>query len=315
MKPITEIFDHIVNPLSIPDPVIFFIPVFIISFTVEGIFLVKAWKRKYDMKEAISSIGMGLGASALNIFLKTFYFSLFLIIYNSFHFFDSLAPQGDTFFDLDWHLSHWWVWVILFLADDFTFYWCHRFGHEVRFFWAGHVNHHSSQEYNLATALRQGWLEYMVKYFFWCWLPLLGFHPIMVYIMIQINLIYQFFLHTETVKKLGFLEYFMNTPSHHRVHHGSDLKYLDRNYAGTLIVWDKLFGTFQKEEFTPTYGLTANIHTHNIFKIAFHEIIALSTDMMKAPKWKDKLKYFFYAPGWTHNGEDKRAKVLQKKKN
>lgn len=302
-----------VSAFDLPDPTLFAIPVFIISIIIETIVLIKYFNEKYDYSEALASIGMGVGVVFVNLASKAFYLWLFLIIYQ-FRLIDTLGVDTFAdFFNYNWHKQHWWVWVIILFLDDFTFYWCHRLSHEVRVLWAGHVNHHSSQEYNLAIALRQGWWEDIYKYLFWCWLPFIGFHPAMIFFMIQFNLIYQFFVHTKLVKKLGFLEYFMNTPSHHRVHHGSDIAYLDKNYGGIFIIWDKIFNTFIEETITPTYGLTNNINTKNPLKIATHEIISLGKDVIKAPTLNNKLKYLLLGPGWSHDGEDKRAKIIQNK--
>lgn len=304
---------NFINPFSVPDPTVYVIPVFILMVAIEIWIITKQRNEEYNGSEAFASINMGIGVVFVNIVSKAFYITLFFFLYK-YRVFDSLGPDTfEGFFNLAWHKEHWYAWALLFLADDLTFYWCHRFMHEVRVLWAGHVNHHSSQEYNFATALRQGWWEDIFKYVFWIWLPLVGFHPIMIFFMMQFSLIYQFFIHTELVNKLGVLEKFMNTPSHHRVHHSSDLHYLDKNYAGVLIIWDKMFGSFAEETFQPKYGLTVNIDTKNPFKIATHEIIALSKDVVRAKTWKDKFKYLMLGPGWTHDGEDKRAKVLQKK--
>ena len=148
------------------------------------------------------------------------------------------------------------------------------------------------------------------------WLPLLGFDPLMMFTIISINLFYQFWVHTEMVGKLPqLIELIFNTPSHHRVHHASNIRYLDRNHAGVLIIWDRIFGTFSEEKnFEPCqYGLTENIKTYNPLKVATHEYAAIWRDVKRAQKWSDKLKYIFFAPGWSHDGEDKRAKTLRRK--
>jgi sterol desaturase/sphingolipid hydroxylase (fatty acid hydroxylase superfamily) len=187
--------------------------------------------------------------------------------------------------------------------------------HEVRLFWAGHVPHHSSLKYNYGTALRQGVGERLHKFPYWVWIPLLGFDPLMIFMMIGLNLIYQFFVHTDLIYKMpSWFEAVFNTPSHHRVHHASNIRYLDCNHGGVLIIWDKLFGTFseESEQEKPIYGLTENVNSYNPFLVATHEYQAIIKDIKRVTKWSDKLKYIFYAPGWSHDGEDKRAKTLRK---
>jgi sterol desaturase/sphingolipid hydroxylase (fatty acid hydroxylase superfamily) len=208
----------------------------------------------------------------------------------------------------------WWCWLLLFLLDDFTYYWFHRANHEIRLLWAGHVNHHSSQYMNYGTALRQGVGERVHKYLFWLPLPLLGFEPAMVITMLSISLFYQFWIHTRAVGRLHpLIELVFNTPSHHRVHHASNVRYLDCNHGGTLIVWDRLFGTFSEElPGEPVeYGLTSNIQTYNPLQIVLHEYRSMFRDVRAAPRWQDKLRYLVLAPGWDHAGPDKRARTLR----
>ena len=168
----------------------------------------------------------------------------------------------------------WWVWVLLFFADDLSYYWFHRVSHESRLFWASHVVHHSSQHYNLSTALRQTWVP-MTYFPFWLWMPLVGFAPWMVLLAQAWSLIYQFWIHTERIHRLPrWVEGVLNTPSHHRVHHGSNHQYLDKNYAGILIIWDRIFGTWEPEGERVRYGLTKNLTTYNPVHVAFHEYVA-----------------------------------------
>ncbi|MCL4163836.1 UNVERIFIED_CONTAM: hypothetical protein GTU68_057710, partial [Idotea baltica] len=248
----------------------------------------------YEFKDSIASISMGIGSAFIDLFMKAFVIWFYFQLY-------AFAPQSLIAF-FDYH--NWWAWVILLFADDFTFYWHHRMSHTVRLLWAAHVNHHSSQRYNLSTALRQSWAELVYKYFWWIWLPLIGFNPFMIIFMQSISLIYQFWIHTETIGKLGVIEKFMNTPSHHRVHHASNIKYLDRNHAGILIIWDKMFGTFEEENLDekPVFGITNNIESYNPLHIASHEFLNIWKDFRSAPNWKSKLQYLFNAPGWSHNG-------------
>jgi sterol desaturase/sphingolipid hydroxylase (fatty acid hydroxylase superfamily) len=202
--------------------------------------------------------------------------------------------------------SAWWVLVLLFFAEDFIYYWFHRLSHEHRVWWAAHVNHHSSQHLNLATALRQSWTGNLA--FVWLlWLPLawLGFPPGLIAFQKGVSLVYQFWIHTESVRRLpAWLEWFWNTPSHHRVHHASNARYLDRNYAGILIIWDRMFGTFVPEvdEEPCRYGLTTNLNTFNPLRIAFHEWVAIGRDVWQAGSWRERLLYVFGPPGWSPDG-------------
>ena len=208
----------------------------------------------YDLQDSRTSITMGIGNVIINVGWKFAVLALYAVLYE-------LAP---------WHLptDAWWVWVALFFADDFSYYWFHRVSHESRVFWASHVVHHSSQHYNLSTALRQTWVP-MTYAPFWLWMPLVGFAPWMVLLAQAWSLIYQFGIHTERIGRLSRpIEAVFNTPSHHRVHHGSNEQYLDKNYGGILVIWDRLFGTWEPEGERVRYGLTTNIETHNVVRVA-----------------------------------------------
>ncbi len=208
--------------------------------------------------------------------------------------------------------SMWWSWVILFFGEDFCYYWFHRTHHEVRLLWAIHVNHHSSEHYHLATALRQPLLTPFTGPIFWAPLALAGFPPWMILTAQAWSLLYQFWLHTESIRRLGPLEWILNTPSHHRVHHGANLPYLDKNHAGVLILWDRMFGTFAPEEERVSYGLTKNIESFNLVTICFHELVAIARDVRRAPTLKAKLGYMFAPPGWSHDGSSQTAGQLQR---
>ena len=187
---------------------------------------------------------------------------------------------------------------------DFLYYWDHRIQHEVRLFWANHVSHHSSQRYNLSTALRQPWSGFTLAWVFLP-MPLLGFPAATTFHAGQLNLLYQYWIHTETIDRLPApLEAVLNTPSHHRVHHGVNPQYLDKNYGGILIVWDKLFGTFEPELRRIKYGLTKNISTYNPMRIAYHEYAAICRDVIAAKGIRDKLRHVFGAPGWKPGETD-----------
>jgi len=206
----------------------------------------------------------------------------------------------------------WWAWIVLLFAEDLCYYWFHRIHHDVRILWACHVNHHSSQHFNFSTALRQPLLTPLTGPLFWAPLPLIGFPPWMVLTAQAWSLLYQFWLHTEAVDRLGPLEWFMNTPSHHRVHHGKNIAYLDKNHGGIFIIWDRLFGTFAPEVEPVVYGLTKDIETFHLGKITFHEVAAIGRDVARAPGLAAKLGYLLAPPGWSHDGSTQTATQLQR---
>jgi sterol desaturase/sphingolipid hydroxylase (fatty acid hydroxylase superfamily) len=203
------------------------------------------------------------------------------------------------------------AWVLLFFCEDFCYYWFHRLHHEVRLLWAAHVNHHSSRYFNLSTALRQSWTTPITGPLFWAPLALLGFHPFMILTAQALSLIYQFWIHTEFIGRLGPLEWVLNTPSHHRVHHGANVEYLDRNYGGILIVWDRLFGSFEPERAPVDYGLTKNIQTFDPVKIAFHEWLAMFRDAFAADGWRERIGHLLEPPGWSPDGSTLTARQMQ----
>ncbi len=188
------------------------------------------------------------------------------------------------------------------LGWDFIYYWNHRIQHESRFLWAIHVVHHSSERYNLSTALRQPWAESLGVFVPYGLMSLLGIRPNLIETARQINLIYQFWIHTDAIRSIGPLEEVLNTPSHHRAHHGSNRRYLDRNHGSILIVWDRLFGTFQRElpADPVVYGLTTNLQTFNPVRIATHEYLDIATDVAGARSWSDRLSFVLRGPGWAY---------------
>ncbi len=195
--------------------------------------------------------------------------------------------------------NRWYTWVAAILLVDLVFYAYHRASHRVRLMWAAHQAHHNSTHFNLSTAVRQKWNPWW-ELLVWTPLPLLGMPPWMIFTVFSINLIYQFWVHTERVGRLWApIEFVFNTPSHHRVHHASDREYLDRNYAGIFIVWDRLFGTFAPETHRPTYGLTTNVDSFNPVKLQYHEYGAIVRDVRRARGWRERLGYVFAPPGWT----------------
>lgn len=283
-----------------PNLIFYAIPFFATTVILEVVLSAKVTLKKYDYKDAITSLLMGLGNTVINLFSKGIVLSLFYLIYNFYHLFEiSFA---------------WWAWIVLLFADDFCYYWFHRISHESRLFWASHIVHHSSKKYNLSTALRQTWSGSFYTFIFWIPLILIGFHPVMILVQMSISLIYQYWIHTELIDKMPkWFEAIFNTPSHHRVHHASNPQYLDRNYAGIFIVWDKIFESFEREEEKPIYGLVENIETYNPLKIAFIEWYNMFNDFFKSKtSIKSKFKYFVKPPGWKHDGNSVLSSDLRK---
>ncbi len=284
-----------------PAILLYAIPFFVPLLSIEAWFSYKEDKQLYETKDTFTSLGLGIGNVLVGFTTKALIFGLFTLLYKF------------RFFDLD--SNQWWYWLLLFLADDFSYYWFHRISHQVNYFWASHVVHHSSQQYNLAAALRQTWTGNLSGAFlFWAWMPLVGFHPLWILFMQQLSLIYQFWIHTETINKLPTpLEFILNTLSHHRVHHGSDLKYLDKNHGGIMIIWDRLFGSFQAEEERPTSGLTKNIESYNPAMIAIITWKQLFQKAFKAGSFINAIKYFIKPPGWGHDGSSFTTRQLRGK--
>ncbi|WP_030901688.1 sterol desaturase family protein [Streptomyces sp. NRRL F-5126] len=272
--------------------VIYAIPAFVLLVVVEALsyrFLPDDDERGYEVRDTATSLSMGAGSQVIGVPWKAVTVVLYAGLY-------AVSP---------WHLpaSSGWTWLLLFFADDLAYYVFHRAHHRVRVLWASHVAHHSSVHYNLSTALRQSWTP-MTTLPFWLPLALAGLPPWMILLQQSISLGYQFFLHTERVDKLWRpVELLFNTPSHHRVHHGSNNVYLDRNYGGILIIWDRLLRTFEPEGERVVYGLTKNIATYNPLRVAFHEYAAAWHDVRSARRWRDRVGYLFRPPGWAPGAE------------
>lgn len=193
------------------------------------------------------------------------------------------------------------AWVLCFMANEFVYYWFHRWSHEYRFLWATHVNHHSSEYMNFTTAARTPFMNAIHHIFFWMPLPLLGFDPTMVLVIESIGFLFAFIQHTEVIPKLGPLEWIVNTPSHHRVHHGSNPQYIDKNYGNALIIFDRLFGTFEEEDEKVVYGITKNVNSYYLPKVIFHEWQSIFRDVKKADNFRDKWRYLFGRVGWNQD--------------
>jgi len=264
------------------------IPLFLLLIVIEALsyrFLPDDEERGFEARDTATSLSMGAGSQVVGFPWKI----VTVVVY----------AAAYTVTPLRLSTSSPWTWLLLFFADDLAYYLFHRAHHRIRVLWASHVVHHSSLRYNLSTALRQSWTP-MTTLPFWLPLALIGIAPWMILLQQSISLLYQFFLHTERVDKLWRpVELVMNTPSHHRVHHGSNSAYLDRNYGGILIVWDRLLRTFEPEGERVTYGLTKNIGTFNPLRVAFHEFAAIGRDVRAAAGLRDRLGFVFGPPGWS----------------
>jgi sterol desaturase/sphingolipid hydroxylase (fatty acid hydroxylase superfamily) len=260
-------------------------------------------EHRHDNKDMIASIGLALGALPLSLLIKCVVIYTYSLIYQ----FRIFTLPSNA----------WWVWAICFFADDFSYYWYHRLSHQIRFLWASHMVHHSSEQFTLSSGMKVPWTGNITGTFlFWAWMPLIGIEPYMVIFLKSASVIYQFWMHKETINKLPkWFEGIFNTPSHHRVHHSSNIEYLDKNHAGTLIIWDKLFGTYQEEITKPKYGLTENIKSANPFAIEFFEWTNLFKDLKKTKTVKNRIQYLFNSTGWSHDGSTKTTKQLQSELN
>jgi sterol desaturase/sphingolipid hydroxylase (fatty acid hydroxylase superfamily) len=294
--------------------ILFSVPFF---FTLMGVELAyAAWTRRrlFRLNDSIADLSCGILSQVSGVFSKLFAIGIYAWVFRH------LAAQrwtalpawtdGAPFVRAD--AFPWFAvngrelasWTAAFVLVDLAYYWSHRLSHEINVLWAGHVVHHSSEEYNLAVALRQSSLHGLFTWVFYVPLALAGIPPVMYVTSYALNLLYQFWIHTRAVGRMGWLtERVMNTPSHHRVHHGRNPRYLDRNHAGVLIVWDRLFGTFQAEEEEPVYGITKPLRSWNPLWANVHGFVEIVRDARRTGSWRDRLMYVFGPPGWRSGSE------------
>lgn len=287
--------------LGSPIPYISYaVPVF---FLLIGVEVFVAWSERrtlYRFNDSVNDLSCGILQTVSLVFTGTLLIAAYFFLYKRFSLWDmrAFSPAGK-----------WAAAGLLFLGVDFAYYWFHRVSHEMNGPWAAHAVHHQSEEYNLAVALRQGTFQPFFSWMFYLPLAVLGFPPEWFAAMSSFNTLYQFWIHTRLIGKLGPLEWVLNTPSHHRVHHGRNPKYLDRNHAGTLIIWDRLFGTFQEEEEEPVYGIVRPLASWNPVWANFHDYVELWRDAKAAPYFIDKIKIWFMPPGWRPRGLPDRGPV------
>lgn len=257
----------------------------------------KKKKKLYSGKDFLASSAVGFGNLLLNGLIKTGIFVVFLFFFN-------LAP---------FRIPHtWWSYLVCFVLLDFCRYWAHRLAHEQRFWWSTHVVHHSSEHYNLSVSFRLSWTQNL-KIIFFLPVVLMGFHPLVFFIAHQTAVLYQFWIHTELIRKLPRpIEYIFTTPSHHRVHHAKNEKYLDKNYGSTFIIWDRLFGTFQPEEEQAEYGITKPVNSFNPVYLVFHAWMDLAKDVSKAKSIKEAFRMMFGSPVEASKAELEQLKAEAK---
>ncbi|HET9509805.1 MAG TPA: sterol desaturase family protein [Sphingomonas sp.] len=286
---------------NLPNPVTLAIPAFVLLVLAEMVVARFRDSSRYCPDDTRTSMLLGLGSTVAGVLSAGFVFALASWVWQF------------RLFDIGYA---WWAFALAFVLDDLAYYWFHRTAHRVRWFWASHVVHHSSQHYNLSTALRQTWTGFVsMAFLFRLPLFLIGFPPAMVFFVAGLNLVYQFWIHTEAIGRMPrWFEAVMNTPSHHRVHHATNPRYLDRNYAGVFIVWDKLFGTYAPEldAERPRYGIVRDLGSFNLLWAAFHEWVGIAKDMCRAP-WGAKLGYLLREPGWSHDGSRETSDMIRER--
>jgi len=276
------------------------VPFFFLLIGVELVAGIVQHKRLYRFNDSINDLSCGIIDQIVGLFLNVLLFASYIFLFDHVRFFEIVEASAT---------AKWIAAIGLLFGVDFCFYWFHRIAHEYAAPWATHVVHHQSEEYNLAVALRQSALESCFAWVFYLPLAVIGFPPLWFVAMKGINLLYQFWIHTEAIDRLGPLEWVMNTPSHHRVHHARNPKYLDKNYAGMFIIWDRLFGTFQLEEEQPVYGITKPLRSWNPLWANLQSWSDLAHDAWHAPRWRDKIKIWFMPLGWTPPGLPERPRA------
>lgn len=280
-----------------PDIIIWAAPAMFFFVLVEYVISYLQGRKYYEKRETFGSIWVGIGNVVIGAFLKLGIFTILVWIYNM----------------IPWRMAlNWWTFVPCYILFDFCSYWAHNISHRQRFWWATHVAHHSGEYYNLTVSFRLSWVQY-IKIIFFLPVSFLGFHPVIIFVTNQIAVLFQFWVHTEYIRKLHpIIEYVLATPSNHRVHHGSQEKYINKNYGATFIIWDRIFGTYQPEEEQAEYGLTHNIDKKgNPFHINFHEYADMIRDIRAARTWREKLFFTFGDPAKIAALKKKRAEEVE----
>jgi alkylglycerol monooxygenase len=265
-------------------PVVIAIPMYFVLMGIELIALRFQNGPSYRLNDTLTNINCGIVSQVTGVFLKILSIGVYTWVYEKYR-----------LFTIENSLIHL---FILFVLYDFLYYWAHRYSHEINLFWGGHVVHHSSEEYNLSVALRQSSTQTIWTFSFYLPLALMGFDPVSLVVISGFNLLYQFWIHTESIGKLGFLEKILNTPSHHRVHHGRNPQYIDKNHGGTFILFDKWFGTFEEEKERPVYGITEPVGSWNPLWINGSHYLKILKELKSQSDLKNQLRTLFGKPGF-----------------
>ncbi len=261
------------------------VPIFLLLIGAEVFFSKRKEQKNYRLNDTISNLNIGIGSRIVGLFSKFLLLGAFMFVYEKF------ALLNIPF--------SWWSVLILLFFYDFLFYWAHRLGHESNLFWGAHLVHHQSEEYNFSVALRQSWFHDLLAFFIFLPIPILGFDILTFGVASLVNSLFQFWIHTKTIKKMpSWFEFIFNTPSHHRVHHAINPQYLDKNHAGMFIIWDRLFRTYAEEEEAPSYGITKQLNSWNPLWANFHYYQEMFFVSKSIKGWKHKLKLLFAKPGW-----------------
>ncbi len=258
------------------------VPFFIVFMLLEYLVAKQRKLPYFNLNNSVANISIGIAERLLDVLVTGFFFFVYDYIQKNYGLFEIKASLG--------------VWILLLLCTDLIWYWYHRLAHEINLFWAVHIVHHQSEDFNYTVSARITVLQAVLRTAFWSVLPFVGFPAHMITTMLLIHGLYPFFIHTQVIGKLGILEYILVTPSHHRVHHASNEKYLDKNYGDVFIIWDKLFGTFQKEEEKPVYGLTKPLNSYSFLWQHFHYFIELAFAVKETKGFFNKIKVVFARP-------------------
>lgn len=266
------------------NPIVLSIPIYFVLIGIELIYDRIKHKKLYRLNDAITNISCGITEQVTGVFVKVLTVAVYVFFYEYFRIFE---------------VPHTWYWaVVLFIGVDFFYYWAHRYSHEINLFWTGHVIHHQSEDYNFSVALRQGVFQKVFTAFFFIPLAIVGFDPEWFVYIGAFSTLYQFWIHTEAIDKMGWFGYLFNTPSHHRVHHGVNPKYIDKNHGGTFIIFDRMFGTFQAEEERPTYGVTTPVNSFDPITAHVTPFMGIWKDLKQVKGLKNKLLLLIKPPGW-----------------